>query len=160
MTEPLGPDAHLGLDRIADLEEGLLSPAEEQATREHLDGCLDCQADLAALAAVHEALLADAEIAMPDDIASRIYGALADQPPLAPAAAAATTLPVRTGPSRWERSRKPLLASLAAAAGIALISVGIIHLPHSEGSKASSAAGTSAAAAAATSGPPTQVLHS
>jgi hypothetical protein len=153
VTEPQGPDAHLGLDRISDLEEGLLTPAEEHAAREHIAGCPTCQEDVAALAAVRAALLADAEIPMPDDIADRLYSALAALPPLAPSAAAVTTLPAQRGPSRWDRARKPLLGVLAAAAVIALLVVGVIHLPRSSSSSASSAAGTSTA-------PPVTILHS
>jgi hypothetical protein len=153
VTEPLGPDAHLGLDRISDLEEGLLTSAEEQAARDHIAGCPTCQEDVAALAGVREALRADAEIPMPDDVADRLYSALAALPPLARSAAAVTTLPVPRGPSRWDRARKPLLGVLSAAAVIALLVVGVFHLPRSSSSSASSAATTSTA-------PPVTILHS
>ncbi|BEP13158.1 hypothetical protein acdb102_14690 [Acidothermaceae bacterium B102] len=157
MTESSGADAHLGLDRLADLEEGLLTPAEEQAARDHLAGCEICQEDAAALAAVHAALLDDAEVPMPADIADRLYAALGELPALTPPVAAVTTLPARSGPSAWERRRKPVLITLAAAAAVTLLTLGVIHLPRSQGSSASSAAGVTSAAAAA-AGP--QILHS
>jgi hypothetical protein len=155
MTENQGPDAaHLGLDRISDLEEGLLNPAEEQAAREHLAGCAQCQDDLAALTAVREALLADAEIAMPDDVADRLYAALAELPPYeAPTIGAVTTLPAPRTPSRWDTRRKPTLIALSAAAVIALFAVGVTQIHGSSNS------GKESAAAAATTAPAVPILH-
>lgn len=152
MTDQQGPDdAHLGLDAIGDLDEGLLSPAEADAAREHLAGCEQCQDDHAALAAVRELLAGEREIAMPEDVAGQIFAALAELPPLTaadrvaePLQASVTTLPPRREP---HRATKPVLITLSAAAAVILVALGIINLPHTSGSSATSAAGTSAAAA-------------
>jgi hypothetical protein len=154
VTDPQGPDAgHLGLEAISDLDEGLLSPAEAAAAREHLAGCAQCQDDQALLASVREKLAGEREIAMPDDVAARVFNALAELPPLTPedrvaepAQATVTTLPA---PRQPNRATKPILIALGAAAAVTLIALGIVNLPHTSGSTASSAAGTSAAAAPA-----------
>ena len=160
-TEPIDPahdPAHLGLEVISDLDEGLLSEDEADRAREHLAGCELCRADREALASVRESLAGDAaEIVMPDDVAARIHAALADEPAHVPeAAAAVTTLPTPREPSRWEARRKPALIGLGAAAVIVALIFGVIHLPRSTSSTAASAGATSAAAPAT----PVVVLHS
>lgn len=160
MTDQSDTDAaHLGLDALGDLDEGLLSPADAESARAHLAGCARCQDDHAALASVHELLADEREIPMPDDVAQRIFGALAALPPLTeadrpapePVGATVTTLPQRREPKPW---LKPLLISLTAAAGIALVTAGIINLPSSSGSTAASAGAAGTSAAAATTQPP------
>jgi hypothetical protein len=162
VSEPQGPDgvAHLDLETISDLDEGLLTQADAEAARAHLAGCARCQDEQAALAAVREALAGDREIAMPDDVSERIFGALAELPPFAAAAdaadgrgsaplsAAVTTLPAPRRPGGANRATKPILVTLGAAATIALLVLGALTLPHGSSSseKSSSAAGTSAAA--------------
>jgi hypothetical protein len=162
VSEPQGPDgvAHLDLETISDLDEGLLTQADAEAARAHLAGCARCQDEQAALAAVREALAGDREIAMPDDVSERIFGALAELPPLAdgdaaegrgsaPLSAAVTTLPAPRRAGGANRATKPILVTLGAAATIALLVLGALTLPHGSSSseKSSSAAGTSAAAA-------------
>ena len=108
MTEPQDPNAHLGLEPLADLEEGLLSPAEETAAREHLAGCAECQATSPRWPPSTRRCSPMPRSPCRDDIADRLLRrAGRASRHSAPAAAAATTLPVRLGPSRWERSRKP-----------------------------------------------------
>ncbi|MDX6202288.1 MAG: hypothetical protein QOJ83_1788 [Frankiales bacterium] len=150
MSEPQSPDAsHLGLETIADLDEGLLSRTDAEAAREHLAGCARCQDDQAALATVREALAGERELAMPDDVADRIFGVIAALPPLtaAPATAAVTTLPAPRRPGGGNPAAKPVLVALGAAAAIALLVLGAVTLSHSSSSseKAASAAGTGAA---------------
>ncbi|MDX6221092.1 MAG: hypothetical protein QOD91_146 [Frankiales bacterium] len=151
MSEPQSPDAsHLGLETIADLDEGLLSRTDAEAAREHLAGCARCQDDQAALATVREALAGERELAMPDDVADRIFGAIAALPPLtaAPATAAVTTLPAPRRPGGGNPAAKPVLVALGAAAAIALLVLGAVTLSQSSSSSksASTAAGTAPAA--------------
>ena len=159
-TEPIDPahdPAHLGLEVISDLDEGLLSEDEADRAREHLAGCELCRADREALSSVRETLASDAaEIVMPDDVAARIQAALADEPAYVPeAAAAVTTLPTPREPSRWEARRKPALIGLGAAAVIVALIFGVIHLPRSTSSTPAASATTAGVA-----GPPVVVLHS
>ncbi len=166
MTDPLDPHAfHLGLEAISDFDEGLLNEQDAHSVQEHLTGCAQCRDDQTALAAVRDALAGERDIAMPDDVAGRIFGALAALPPLSPAditetqqagdgapvGASVTTLPPRRRPSSWQRAQKPALAWLGAAAAVALLVVGITNLPHGSSTEksASSAAATSAAPAMA-----------
>lgn len=76
MTGPTG-DGHVGLDRLADLGEGLLTPGEVADVEAHLVGCAACAAARAELLAV-PALLAAAASAepMPADVVSRVDEAL------------------------------------------------------------------------------------
>lgn len=173
MTEP-NDAAHLGLERLADLDEGLLSPDQATAARAHLTTCTQCQDDLSTLASVRAALLADAEVPTPPEVADRWYAALAAEPPLTSPATAAgdgpatgepatappselavsasvTTLPVQRDRSAWQR-RRPAAALLAAVAGVALIAVGIVQLGNrnSDTAEKSGAATTTAPASAPT----------
>src|SRR4051812_2561734 len=135
MTDPEGPDepldpAHLGLEQISDLDEGLLSSNDAQAARDHLAGCDLCRADHEALAAVRQALESDAaELVMPDDVADRLLAALQAEPGYVPeVTAAVTTLPVQRRPAQSKTARKPVLSILGAAAAIAVLVFGATRL--------------------------------
>jgi hypothetical protein len=69
------------MEQVADLDEGLLDPAAEQAAREHLASCAQCTSQLAQLSAVKDLLAADgaASPVMPTSVAARIDATLAAQ---------------------------------------------------------------------------------
>jgi hypothetical protein len=83
MTDPSDPSdsrgGHLGLDRLADLAEGLLDADEAAGAREHLAGCAVCRTEATALAELPAGLAAlGAEPApMPADVAAALDDALA-----------------------------------------------------------------------------------
>lgn len=81
MTLPAGPSdgPHLGLEQLADLDEGLLERAAADAARAHLAGCPTCTADQAALTALRADLadLPAGDQPLPADVAARWDAALA-----------------------------------------------------------------------------------
>ena len=94
---------HLDPDRLADLHEGLLDPAETSAAEQHLAGCAACSADLDAIAGVPDVLAGAAEVGpMPEDVVRRIDRALTDAaaaPYSGTATRTVTPLPDRRGSS-------------------------------------------------------------
>lgn len=102
-----GPDEHVDLETLADLDEGLLGPGEARDVEAHLAGCPACAAARDELSTL-PALLAVAAAAdpMPADVVSRVDEALRasrDEVAAAPgrepvgsgAAATVTPIPVR-----------------------------------------------------------------
>ena len=75
------PAAHLSMEQVADLDEGMLDPAAEQGALEHLASCAECTSQLAQLSAVKDLLAADgaASPVMPTSVATRIDATLAAQ---------------------------------------------------------------------------------
>ncbi|MDH6111878.1 hypothetical protein P3T36_002192 [Kitasatospora sp. MAP12-15] len=69
--------SHPSVDRLADLHEELLAPAEAAAVRAHLAGCQECSDTLTALSELTDLLGADEPPAMPVDVALRLDAALA-----------------------------------------------------------------------------------
>jgi anti-sigma factor RsiW len=153
VTPEQPPSAHLGLDQLADLEEGLLAPGDEEQSRAHLDTCETCQrrhADIRTTRALLTTLPTDP---MPAAVADRIDTALASLPP-------ATVLPLG-GRRRGWRSH-PTAAGLGAAATVAaLVAAVVIGKTHhssspSDSSQAVGAAGAQNTTRAALALPPSQ----
>jgi len=129
---------HLDLDRLADLDEDLLAPAETAAAEEHLAGCGTCRqrrADIRSTRALLSTLPAES---MPTSIANRIDAALASLP--------ATTI-VPLTPKRRSWRAHPTMAGLGAAATVAaLVAALVVARTSSHGSSSGdNNAGTSAA---------------
>ncbi|MFI9270014.1 hypothetical protein ACIGXM_04765 [Kitasatospora sp. NPDC052896] len=124
--------SHPSLDQLADLQEELLTAAEERSVRAHVAGCPECAETLTALAGVSELLAAEPAPALPAEVADRIDAALAAEAATAPARPSAAT-PTRPHapagpagharpPGRADRSAGPARSPrrrrlLAAAAG-------------------------------------------
>jgi hypothetical protein len=103
--------AHLSLDELADLDEGIGD--ESGVARSHLDGCAACRERAGTLRASRALLSALPAEPMPAAVAERITAALAAEPP---PVRAATVVPLSTSRRWW---RNPNVA--AAAAGIAVV---------------------------------------
>ena len=112
---------HPDVDRLADLDAGVLDEPEATALAEHVTNCADCRAVLDGLAAVRTELAALPAPTMPGDVAARIDSALASE--------AGSTAPtggdvVPLAPRR--RIRRPGAGSIAgAAAAAAIVALGI-----------------------------------
>jgi hypothetical protein len=112
VTEPIS--GHLDLDRLAELDEGLLPDAETEAGEAHLRECLACREQLAAIRATRALLGALPDEPMPAAGAARLAETLAG------VAATASVVPMLTPrPSRW--FNRPTGAGLAAAAVVAAL---------------------------------------
>jgi hypothetical protein len=142
------PDAHLGLDALADLEEGLLPAGESSSAEQHLTGCRPCREQQARLRSTRVLLSALPAEPMPPDVADRVHDALSRAP------MSGTVLPLvepQAGRgSRW-RSRPTIAGLGAAAAVVALIAAVVVGALHDSPppDSASTAAGPSADDAAA-----------
>jgi hypothetical protein len=119
------PSSHLGVDTLADLQEGLLEVEQATAVAAHLDDCAECRVTRDALDDVR-ILLRDrgeqADVAAPDDVVRRLDDALAAA--VSPAVTASTTVtPFRssTAPGRQPWRTRVLQAAavfvLVAAVG-------------------------------------------
>lgn len=123
MSGPTGPDGHLDLETLADLDEGLLTDDEAAPVRAHLSGCARCAAAREELAAVPALLAAHAEVGpMPADVVSGVEAALGEQAVAAgdpgasgPGSAAPTVTPFPT------RDRSPLGMRLLQAAALLVV---------------------------------------
>jgi len=114
-----GPAAadHLGLDALAELEEGIATDAD--ASRAHLDECPDCRARAGQLRASRALLSALPADPMPTDVAARIDAALAaERAPTPGFARGGDIVPIGARRAWW---RGPNLA--AAAAGVAVLAL-------------------------------------
>jgi hypothetical protein len=100
------PAAHLSSEQVADLDEGLLDTADEQAARAHLAGCAQCASHATQLSAVKALLAAEgaAPPAMPAPLAARIDATIAAQ---------------------RQRSRLPMVLVAAASVAVLGAAVGI-----------------------------------
>jgi len=138
VTAPPDDDAHLSLDALADLDEGLSDDAE-QAQSAHVESCPTCQRRRARLRATRALLSTLPPEPMPQEVGDRIDAALATVPPLA------SVIPTLPRTRRWRT--KPTLAGLSAAAAVAaLVAALVIGVTHNGGNK-NSTTGTSAAGA-------------
>jgi hypothetical protein len=133
-------DAHLSLDALADLDEGLSADAE-RAQSEHVEGCPTCQRRRARLRETRALLSTLPPEPMPSDVGDRIDAALAAAPPLA------SIMPTLPRTRRWRT--KPTLAGLSAAAAVAaLVAALVVGVAH-KGANNNPGAGSEAAAGAA-----------
>ena len=98
--------AHLRVEQVADLTEGLLDEAEAASARAHLDRCVQCQQVNRQLEQLQAVLAAEGaeSPAMPVAVAERIDAALARQ--------------TRATPARWPRA-------LVAAASVVVVGAAI-----------------------------------
>ena len=125
---PTGWDAstHPDLERLAELEEGLLDSADAARVAEHVAGCEHCrsqQAELEHARALLRGLPADT---MPADVAARLDAALASADLDAPGASSqpATVVPLNAARRRW--GSRPTVAGLGAAAAVTALVVALV----------------------------------
>jgi len=126
VTGAAGPTSdgveHLSADTAGDLDEGLLAPSDEAVARAHATACPACAALLADLRDVRRLLAADDPGPLPESVAARMRGALADRRPLTPL----PPLP-RNGPRRRYRAGLGLAAGVVTLAALGL---GVALLGH------------------------------
>jgi hypothetical protein len=109
---------HLDADRLADLDEGLLSAADAGEAQSHLEGCPDCTRLHADLLAVQE-LLGQAPVPeMPDYLVARLETAIA-----AESSRRTETGNVRSLQNARSRRLAWLPKALVAAAGVAVFAL-------------------------------------
>jgi anti-sigma factor RsiW len=111
--------SHVDLDRVADLDGGVLPPEQERAVRGHLESCDQCSQLLERVREVHTLLGAEPAPQLPPSVAARLDDSLA---------AAVREREVRTGVTSLNRakSRRQSWAPrvLAAAVGLAVVGGG------------------------------------
>jgi anti-sigma factor RsiW len=112
VTEPIS--GHFDLDRLAELDEGLLPDTEAGAAQAHLRDCLACREQLAAIRATRAVLGTLPAEPMPAAVAARLDETLAG------VTGSTTVVPMLSPrPSRW--FNRPSGAGLAAAAVVAAL---------------------------------------
>ena len=112
MTEPIS--GHFDLDRLAELDEGLLPETEANAAEAHLRDCLPCREQLAAVRSTRALLAALPDEPMPAAVTARLDETLAG------IIGTTTVVPMLTPrPARW--FNRPTGAGLAAAAVVAAL---------------------------------------
>lgn len=160
---PTGWDAsaHPDLERLAELEEGLLDSADADRVAEHVTDCAHCQDQQAQLTRTRALLGGLPDEPMPADIAARLDAALAAAAATNDAAAgsSAPTTSTTVIPLEGRRRRfriHPAAAGLGAAAAVAAIAT-ILVVGHNSGggksggsSEQTSANGAAAAASVLT----------
>lgn len=122
-TPPSGgfaPDAHPDIDRLADLEAGLL---DDPALARHVESCPACGHVLASVAAVRADLGGLPTVTMPPDVADRIDAALAET--RASGGGTGTVLPMDEHPRRRWRDRFGSGSLAGAAAVVVLLALGV-----------------------------------
>ncbi len=140
---------HLDLDRLADLEEDLLTPDEEGAAQTHLDECAECRARQAQLADTRAVLSNLPPEPMPAAVSARIEAALSALP-------STTIVPLAASKRRGWRAH-PTAAGLGAAASVAALVAALVvgrTSSHDSSSSAGGSAETAGAAGTATSSIP------
>ena len=124
---PPDPDAHLDLDTLAELDEGLTGGADAAAAESHLTACRPCREQQARLRSTRALLAALPGEPMPPDVAGAVHDALARAP------LSGTVLPLGdpTAARRRRWRSRPTLAGLAATAAVvalvAAVAVGALH---------------------------------
>ncbi|MBA2507355.1 MAG: zf-HC2 domain-containing protein [Nocardioidaceae bacterium] len=131
MSRPDNP--HTTTEQLADLLEGVLTPADEEAAQDHLRGCDACRTDYDLLAGLPALLASVPAPELPPAVASRLDDAIAaedarrDTGPRVDTSAAPSRSPrrePRREPRRSDRTRRWLVGVAAAAA--AVVSVGLV----------------------------------
>jgi hypothetical protein len=135
VNSPAGSGEHADLDRLADLDAGLLDDAAAGELRRHLDSCVSCRDGLDRLRSVREMLQGLPDETIPDAVASRLDAAVAGEGVRAP-----TLLP---SDGERRRRRLPTAAAIAAiAAGVLLIAGAVVgYLRTSDHTGSGAAAG-------------------
>ena len=140
--------SHLDLDRLADLEEDLLTPDEAGAAEEHLRDCADCRSLQAQLLGTRSLLAALPPEQMPEAVSARIDAALSALPPT-------TIVPLSSKRRGWRAH--PTAAGLGAAAAVAALVAALVVGKTSSDNSSTEAGGSAdslgAAGAARTSVP-------
>lgn len=132
---------HLDLDRLADLEEDLLTPEDAAAAQAHLRDCADCRDRAAQLRATRSLLSAMPAEVMPAVVSARVDAALAALP-------STTIVPLGSRRRGWRAH--PTAAGLGAAAAVAaLVAALVVGRTSSHPSSTDTADGESAGTAAA-----------
>jgi hypothetical protein len=134
-------EAHLSLDELAELAEGLLARRKASAAQAHLDTCDACRARADALDHTTAALRELSPVTMPADVVARLDRALAGA---AQAPPGETMVPDLGAVRRRRRAAVSWpYAAAASVVAIAVIAVGVTtigrHHPESAGSSASTA---------------------
>lgn len=134
---------HLDLDRLADLEEGLLTPDEETAAQTHLRDCDDCRSRKAQLDGTRSLLSDLPPQEMPAAVAARVEAALAALP-------STTIVPLSRTRRGWRAH--PTAAGLGAAAAVAALIAALVVGRTSSHHPSSTAGGTAGTLGAASAG--------
>ena len=154
---PLSPTGHPETDQLADFSAEVLRSDEAAAIEAHVGSCAWCQRRLDSFEEVRAALTSQPSPAMPADVAARIDATLRETP--MPEAAAAqparqqpTTEPAASRLRPWRGRSGTGLATLAAAASVALLISGVVagalHLHNrSDSGNATTASGAAGGAA-------------
>ena len=164
--------AHLDSDELADLDEGALDEAAEQAARAHLTGCPDCRDRLTRLGELRRRLAAEDPGPMPAGVATALEAALGAALEAARAAELAQTmaqastrstvpaLPGRVGRGRVWRGRAVPTWLAAAAAVVVVLGLGAVGIKALGGGPTATgtAAGAARSAAAGTELAPARVV--
>ena len=126
-TSQLPPDgAHPDAETLAELQVGLLAPADADETAVHLGECASCRAVYAALERLPDRLAAAGDVGpMPDDLVARLEGELA-----AEGRSAAVTITPQPAAQRGRpgRDNRVLQAAAAAVLVLAATAVGVSAL--------------------------------
>ena len=136
--------SHLDLDRLADLEEDLLTPDEAGEAEAHLRDCADCRGLQAQLRGTRSLLTALPPEQMPAAVSARIDAALSALP-------ATTIVPLSSKRRGWRAH--PTAAGLGAAAAVAALVAALVvgktssHSPSTEAGGSADSLGTGAARA-------------
>ncbi len=119
-----GDSRHPEIDELAAYADGDLRAGDRERVADHLAGCAECNADIAALEGTSEALASLGPVTMPADVAQRLDHALSA---LSEPSRATTVLPARTrrGGAGWATgAAAAAVVALVAAVGLASIKGG------------------------------------
>jgi anti-sigma factor RsiW len=130
---------HLDLERLADLDEDLLTPPDTAAAEAHLAGCGECRQRRADIRTTRALLSTLAPEPMPATVAARVDAALAALP-------STTIVPLSTKRRGWRAH--PTMAGLGAAATVAALVGALVVARTSSHSTSGGSNGTTAGSAA------------
>ena len=121
-VDPASRDDHVDLDTLADLDAGLLPPADERSAQAHLAGCSVCAARLQAVQSVPAALASAGSVEpMPAEVAARLESALRAEAGRAPDSAEAGRTPEGNAADPAGPSTGPTTAPTAPTAPTATV---------------------------------------
>lgn len=132
--------SHLDLDRLADLEEDLLTPEAAGEAEAHLRDCADCRGLQAQLHGTRSLLSALPPVEMPAAVVARVDAALSALP-------TTTIVPLSSKRRGWRAH--PTAAGLGAAAAVAALVAALVIGKTTSNSPSTDAAGGAGAAAGA-----------